>query len=239
MHEVGERRHLLQWAPPPHSLPRAGARASANCTLPVHVRWVACVLLSVLCVSVHGVGVCSWCCVLCCGVFGTRLWCSGLAAAGCSPPPRHSSTCFAAVTKYTCRAVSDVRRRRRPTDGRTCRNHKWEKSVNAFVDPDTCCGVLPAVGRATASASTLRQRSRAVGTTWRVAAARAVRVLTTCRTRRGPTCGARPKRDGLAVLGRKRGRDASGRVGPRVDLAHLSASEYLASVRGCVLCLLC
>ena len=35
-------------------------------------------------------------------------------------------------------------------------------------------------------------------TTWRVAAARAVRVLTTCRTRRGPTCGARPKRGGLA-----------------------------------------
>ena len=106
--------------------------------------------------------------------------------------------------------------------GRKCRNHKWEQSVKAFVDPDTCCGVLPAVGRATASASTLRQRSRAVGTTWRVAAARAVRVLTTCRTRRGPTCGARPKRGGLAFLGRKRGRAASGRVGPRVDLAHLS-----------------
>ena len=163
---------------------------------------------------------------------------SGLAAAGCSPPPRHSSTCFAAVTKCTCRAVSDVRRRRKPTDGRKCRHHKWEKSVNAFVDPDTCCGVLPAVGRATASASTLRQRSRAVGTTWRVAAARAVRVLTTCRTRRGPTCGARPKRGGLAVLGRKRGRDASGRVGPRVDLAHLSdpspsCAESAATIATC------
>ena len=82
--------------------------------------------------------------------------------------------------------------------------------------------MLPAVGRATASASTLRQRSRAVGTTWRVAAARAVRVLTMCRTRRGPTCGARPKRGGLAVLGRKWRRDASGRVGPRVEVAHLS-----------------
>ena len=159
------------------------------------------------------------CCVAACTGRAPIL---GVGGGGLQPAAAALIYVFAAVTKCTCRAVSDVRRRRRSTDGRKCRNHKWGRAVDAFVNPDTCCGVLPAVGRATASASTLRQRSRAVGTTWRVAAARAVRVLTTCRTRRGPTCGARPKRGGLAVLGRKRGRDASGRVGPRVDLAHLS-----------------
>ena len=145
-------------------------------------------------------------CVLCRGVYGTAGTCSDTRGWRRRAAARRRGTHLRALLPLQnarvglCRTCGGVGSR--PAGGSV--EPQVGKSVEAFVNPDTCCGVLPAVGPATASASTLRQRSRAVETTWRVAVARAVRVLTTCRTRRGPTCGARPKRDGLAVLGRKR-----------------------------------